>query len=128
MKTPRSFLLPILRLPVPENPNPEPIVFADFQGLVGGFSKDLAAAEETLVGVGPEVKLRLDLRKVHYDVNGDGKVLEDESFIAVMQQITGLPSDAMPVDPHLRLRSGRRALAPRLLPCPDGHQRLHRGA
>ena len=30
LKTPRSFLLPILRLPVPENPNPDPLTFADF--------------------------------------------------------------------------------------------------
>lgn len=96
LKTPRSFLLPILRLPVPENPNPEPITFDDFQALVASFSKDLALAEETLVGVGPDVKLRLDLRKIHYDVNGDGRIVEDESFIAVLQQLTGMPSDAMP--------------------------------
>ncbi len=98
LKTPRSFLLPILRLPVPENPNPEPITFDDFQALVANFSKDLALAEETLVGVGPDVKLRLDLRKLHYDINGDGKILEDESFVAVVQQVTGMPSDAMPAD------------------------------
>lgn len=96
LKTPRSFLIPILRLPVPENPNPEPITFADFQALVAGFSRDLASAEETLVGVGPDVKLRLDLRKLHYDIDGDGKVLEDESFVAVVQQVTGMPADAMP--------------------------------
>ena len=98
LKTPRSFLMPILRLPVPDNPNPETLRFEDFQALLAGFSDDLAPAEETLDGVGPEVKLRLDLRKVHYDVNGDGKVLEDESFIAVMQQVTGMPSDAMPAE------------------------------
>jgi len=98
LQTPRSFLLPILRLPVPQNPNPEAITFEDFQGLVAGFSRDLALAEETLVGVGPEVKLRLDLRKLHYDVNGDGKILEDESFVAVVQQVTGMPADAMPAD------------------------------
>ena len=98
LKTPRSFLLPILRLPVPENPNPETLRFEDFQALLAGFSKDLALAEETLVGVGPDVKLRLDLRKIHYDINGDGKVLDDESFIAVMQQVTGLPGDAMPAE------------------------------
>jgi len=98
LKTPRSFLLPILRLPVPENPDPEPITFADFQGLVAGFSRDLARAEETLVGVGPDVKLRLDLRKLHYDVNGDGKVLADESFVAVVQQVTGMPAEAMPAE------------------------------
>jgi len=98
LKTPRSFLMPILRLPVPENPNPDPLTFADFQGLVAGFSRDLALAEETLVGGGPDVKLRLDLRKLHYDVKGDGKILEDESFVAVMQQVTGMPSDAMPAE------------------------------
>jgi hypothetical protein len=98
LKTPRSFLIPILRLPVPENPNPEPISFDDFQALVAGFSRDLATAEETLVGVGPDVKLRLDLRKLHYDVNGDGKILADESFAAVVQQVTGMPADAMPAE------------------------------
>lgn len=98
LKTPRSFLIPILRLPVPENPKPEPLTFADFQALVAGFSRDLASAEETLVGVGPEVKLRLDLRKLHYDIDGDGKVLEDESLVAVVQQVTGMPAEAMPAE------------------------------
>jgi len=98
LKTPRSFLLPILRLPVPENPNPDSLTFDDFQALVANFSKDLALAEETLVGVGPDVKLRLDLRKLHYDINGDGKILEDESFVAVVQQVTGMPGDAMPAE------------------------------
>jgi hypothetical protein len=98
LKTPRSFLLPILRLPVPENPNPEPLTFADFQGLLADFSSDLALANETLTGVGPDVKLRLDLKQLHYDVNGDGKIEADESFIAVVRQVTGMPDDAMPVD------------------------------
>ena len=98
LKTPRSFLLPILRLPVPENPNPEPITFDDFQALVAGFASDLALAEETLVGVGPDVRLRLDLRKLHYDIDGDGRIASDESFVAVVQQVTGMPADAMPAD------------------------------
>ena len=115
LKTPRSFLLPILRLPVPENPNPEPIAFADFQALVAGFSKDLASPRRRWSASGRDVKLRLDLRKVHYDINGDGKVLEDESFIAVIQQVTGMPSDAMPASspsPSTRAtRSGSAAIA-----------------
>ena len=98
LKTPRSFLLPILRLPVPENPNPETLRFEDFQALVAGFSRDLALAEETLVGVGPDVKLRLDLRKLRYDIDGDGKILEGEGFVAVVQQVTGMPSGAMPAE------------------------------
>jgi hypothetical protein len=98
LKTPRSFLLPILRLPVPENPNPEPLTFADFQGLLANFSADLALANETLTGVGSDVKLRLDLKQLHYDVNGDGKIAADESFIAVVRQVTSMPEDAMPAD------------------------------
>lgn len=98
LKTPRSFMMPILRLPVPENPNPEPITFDDFQALVAGFASDLALAEETLVGVGPDVKLRLDLRRLYYDVNGDGTIAADESFVAVVQQVTGMPADAMPAE------------------------------
>ena len=44
LKTPRSFLLPILRLPVPQNPNPEPITFADFQAPASPASRrDLAS-------------------------------------------------------------------------------------
>ena len=98
LKTPRSFLVPILRLPVPENPDPEPITFQDFQDLVAGFSRDLALAEETLTGVGPDVKLRLDLRKLRYDIDGDGKIVKDEGFVAVVQQVTGMPGDAMPAE------------------------------
>jgi hypothetical protein len=96
LKTPRTFLLPILRLPVPENPDPEPVDFVRFQGLLDGFVADLAKAEETLVGVGPEVKLVLDLRRLRYDANGDGTIAADESFVAVMQQVTGMPAERMP--------------------------------
>ena len=37
LKPPTSFLVPVMRLPVPENPNPEPITFADFRALLAAF-------------------------------------------------------------------------------------------
>ena len=34
LKSPESFMVPVLRLPVPENPNPQPITYEDFRRLL----------------------------------------------------------------------------------------------
>ena len=98
MQSPQSFMMPVLRLPVPENPNPEPITYEDFRSLLEGFVTDLAAAEATLAEVrSSEAKLPLDLAKVRYDANGDGTVGPDETLIAVIQRITAFgPDDMLP--------------------------------
>ena len=97
LQPPQSMMLPIVRLPVPVNPNPEPIRFADFQALLDQFVKGVASAEETLTGIGDSgVKLRLDLTKLRYDANGDGTIGDDERFIAVIQRVTGMRAEDMP--------------------------------
>jgi hypothetical protein len=97
LEPPNSFLVPIIRLPVPVNPDPQPISYEDFRGLLQGFVTDLAAAEKTLDGVGDSgVKLRLDLTKLRYDADGDGTIREDERFIAVIQRVTGMRAEDMP--------------------------------
>ncbi|WP_421722860.1 hypothetical protein [Bauldia sp.] len=93
----RSMMVPVLRLPVPVNPDPEPISYEDFRGLLDRFVTDLALVDETLAGVGDGgVKLRLDLTKLRYDADGDGTVSDDERFIAVLQRVTGLGDNDMP--------------------------------
>lgn len=97
LQPPESMLLTIVRLPVPHNPNPEPIGFDDFQALLEGFATDLAAAEATLAEVGDsDVKLRLDLTALRYDADGDGTIGDDERFIAVIQRVTGMRDEDLP--------------------------------
>ncbi|MCP4386115.1 MAG: hypothetical protein GY798_32700 [Hyphomicrobiales bacterium] len=93
----RSMMVPVLRLPVPVNPDPEPIDYDDFHALIDRFVQDLAMAESTLDGVGDSgVKLRLDLTALRYDANGDGIPADDERFIAVLQRVTGMRDEDMP--------------------------------
>jgi hypothetical protein len=97
LKSPESFMAPVVRLPVPMNPNAEPITYADFRGLLLNYVDDLTRAEETLAGVtSSEVKLVLDLAQVRYDANGDGQVTDDERVIAIIERLTGLTPADMP--------------------------------
>lgn len=97
LKSPESFMVPIVRLPVPPNPDPEPITYADFRALLETYVDDLALAVETLAGVtGSDVKLVLDLVQIRYDVEGDGQIAEDERLFAVIEHVTGIPEADMP--------------------------------
>ena len=97
LKPPESFMVPALRLPVPPNPDPQPITYLDFRALIQAYVDDLARAEETLAGVeASDVKLVLDLKQIRYDVDGDGAVADGERFLAVVQRVSGLPERRMP--------------------------------
>jgi hypothetical protein len=94
LQSPESFMVPVLRLPVPENPQPQPITYADFQGLLQAYVDDLARAEETLAGItAGEVELVLDLKRLRYDVDGGSTVTDDERFIAVVQHVSGMQEE-----------------------------------
>lgn len=82
LQPPQSFLMPIVRLPVPENPNPEPVDYDKFRALIVAFADDLARAEATLAGVkaADDVKIRLNLIEVRYDADGNGSVDPGERF------------------------------------------------
>jgi hypothetical protein len=97
LKSPESFMVPVLRLPVPENPNPQPITYADFRRLIGTYVADLALAEATLAEVeARDVTLVLDLKKLRYDVDGDGTVTDNERFFTVIQRVSGMREPNMP--------------------------------
>jgi hypothetical protein len=97
LKPPQSFMAPIVRLPVPENPNPQPITYEDFRGLIQAYVEDLARAEATLAEVeASDVQLVLDLKQLRYDVDGDGTVTDNERFIAVIQRVSGMRDPNMP--------------------------------
>ena len=65
--------LPFLRLPVPANPEPEPVTYEEWRRVRVEMLADFAAAERDLNLVGDGVSLRLDLAEIHLDLDGDGK-------------------------------------------------------
>lgn len=88
LQPPRSFLLPVLRLPVPVNPSPEPVTYDDFRALLQAFVGDLATAEATLAGVDtPDVKIPVDIAAVRYDADGDGAKESLAQLFAVILDI-----------------------------------------
>jgi hypothetical protein len=86
LQPPHTFLMPIVRLPVPENPNPEPIDYGKFRQLLLTFVTDLTAAEKALAGIGndSDTKILVNLVAIRYDADGDGAVAADERITDVL--------------------------------------------
>src|SRR5262245_493245 len=47
-ESPRSFMLPLMRLPIPDNPNPEPLTYKGFRKILSDFHDGMAKASTTL--------------------------------------------------------------------------------
>ena len=45
-ESPSSFMLPLLRLPVPDNPNPEPLTYEGFRQILADFREAMAQSGE----------------------------------------------------------------------------------
>ena len=73
--------LPIVRMAVPQNPNPAPIDYASFRNILQTFAEDLAAAEKTLAHVDdPDVQLPLHFGTIRMDLNDDGELNQEETL------------------------------------------------
>jgi hypothetical protein len=83
-------LIPLARLPVPENPKPQPARYEDLRKIVADFLDHLTRAEATLAGVtATDVKLPLHVGLIRLDVLGDGRASDDHSFWRIYQRLTG---------------------------------------
>lgn len=90
----------VVRLPVPDNPLPEPITYEAFRGILKDFADDLAKADEALAGMGTrEAKLPLDVTRVRYDADANGVVGADERFSAVLSRM--IAGEDFPDDPAI---------------------------
>ncbi|MCC6920704.1 MAG: hypothetical protein IT548_16015 [Alphaproteobacteria bacterium] len=75
---------PFLRMPLPPNPNPEPLSYEQLRDAFAAVSADLDAAEQMLAEVGDrEVKLPLATGRIRIDINGDGRADENEQLLAL---------------------------------------------
>src|SRR5262245_33351128 len=65
-------VMPMLRLPVPENPSPKETSIEDVDAMLDAFVTDLDAARKTLEQVrDPSVKLPVRIGMIRLDLNGD---------------------------------------------------------
>jgi hypothetical protein len=77
----QRFDIPLLRLAVPSNPNPEKISYAKFRKILEAVIEDLDLAAATLETVKSDgVKVPIHLFQIKIDLNGDGKFEKMESF------------------------------------------------
>ena len=97
----RNAILPFFRLPVPANPNPEPIDYESVRNVLKEMLKDLEKADKTLAEIeSKNVKLPLHLFAIHFDINGNGKKDKAEDLNVFLDEIFDLkliPNNCRPV-------------------------------
>ena len=89
-ESPQSFMLPLMRLPVPANPNPEPLTYEGFRQILSDFREAMgqSAATLALVPAGADIGLEVDLARLGIDLDGDGKIAPQESAAAIMAALS----------------------------------------
>ncbi len=86
--------LPFDRLPIPENPDPQPIGYEDLRGIFQAWVDDLARAEATLAKVqDDQVKLPIHIGEVRLDINGDGKADVEETLWGIFASLNRAAGD-----------------------------------
>ncbi|MES2915536.1 MAG: hypothetical protein V4753_10495 [Pseudomonadota bacterium] len=82
--------LPILRLPIPENPNAIPFQAADFTALIRNLDADMDASREALAQLGDKpFALEVRMADLWFDINANGTRDEGEALAAVTGMALG---------------------------------------
>jgi hypothetical protein len=76
----RRIGLPILRMPVPPNPEPAKIGYKQCREILQTLIDDLGKVEVTLAVIKGDVKLPLHFGRIKIDLNGDGQLADDETL------------------------------------------------
>ena len=99
-ESPQSFMLPLMRLPIPENPNPEPLTYESFRQILVDFHDAMAqsAASLAMVPDNADIGVVIDLANVGIDLNEDGNITPDESAAAIIASLSNgtSPPDTPP--------------------------------
>lgn len=99
--SPQSFMLPLMRLPVPDNPNPEPLTYEQFRAILVAFRDRLEKSAATLGSVPADVDIGMviDLTHVGVDLDEDGNITPQESLAAIMAALSNNSGDAPDATP-----------------------------
>ncbi|MEQ9406256.1 MAG: hypothetical protein RIK87_00965 [Fuerstiella sp.] len=82
----RARAIPFMRLPIPENPDPEVISYLKARAIIQQLVNRLQTAEQTLSAVqAAGVRLPLKLGAIRLDLNDDGEVPDEESLWHITQ-------------------------------------------
>lgn len=79
-----SFSIPLMRLPVPRNNDPEKLTYTEARSIVRRLLKRLSAAQQTLASIktdGTEIRVPVDLTKLSLDLNNDKAYSDKESIL-----------------------------------------------
>ncbi|WP_375588475.1 hypothetical protein ABWH89_14600 [Hoeflea alexandrii] len=90
-RSPRITLLPLLRLPVPENATPETMTYETWRSTLAELVADLDKAKTMLADIpdDAEIGIDVDLNALRFDLNSDGLLDESESVAVIFQAISG---------------------------------------
>lgn len=108
-ESPKSFMLPLMQLPVPDNPNPQPLTYEDFRAILVAFRDRLEKSAATLgsVPADADIGMVVDLTRAGIDLNEDGTIAPDESFAAIMASLSRGGIDTGNAAPSLTFRFDR---------------------
>ena len=88
-----------LAMPVPPNPDPEPLTYDKFRAMLQRLVDDLDAARTVLLeaGASGDYVVPIEPLRLHVDIDGDGTVSEQETIGALISTILGSsPSEPEP--------------------------------
>ncbi len=100
--------LPVFRLPLPINPNPEEVTYTQVRQVFSHLQTRMLSAEAVLakVDLKQEVKLSIDLLSIRLDLNGDGKTDDQESFAAIFGVANRVRPGTPPADLKVTFDNG----------------------
>ncbi len=90
-------MMPFLRIPIPDNPEPEPIAYEDGRAVFERMLADFERAGATLAAIG-DTGVALDIHpgRGYLDFNGDGEAQDDEALwriVAAVNRGSGLDAE-----------------------------------
>jgi hypothetical protein len=89
----RLGFVPFLRLPVPENPNPQPLTYDASREIVVRLIQGFDKAERTLAQVDAPTSIPIHLARVRLDMNGDGTAADGESLWSFYERLNRQAGD-----------------------------------
>lgn len=85
----RRIMLPLTRLPIPENMSPERLSWEAARDMIRRFRDAVILAENTLSQVKPGgMQVVVDIAEIHLDLNGDGYAAPEESLLFIFNAVS----------------------------------------